>query len=224
MNTRWTICLAATTLVAVFAFSGVGRSSSAVAGDGLVAAGSTVVASSALATGGDGATYIGSNKCKMCHIKQYKSWKKNKHAKVFDILKPGVSSEKKSANNLDPSKDYTKDAKCLECHTVGFGASGGYAVPPDGDKKAAKKVKHLIGVGCESCHGAGESYMALHMELLKSKRSYKVEEMYAAGMTKVDVSVCTKCHNERSPTFEPFDFEERKKLGVHDSIPLKQRE
>ena len=163
----------------------------------------------------------------MCHVKQYKSWKKNKHAKVMDILKPGNSSKKKTAHNLDPVKDFTKDATCLACHTVGFGKPGGYAVPAPDDKKAVKRAKHLAGVGCESCHGPGGAYLDLHKDLLKSKRRYKVEEMYAAGMKKLAAAVCTQCHNEKSPTIgsgDAFDYAKMKDLGAHDHFPLKQRE
>ncbi len=50
----------------------------------------------------DGATYKGVKKCKTCHIKIYKTWKKTKHSKAFDQLK-------------DAEK---KDPKCIECHTT----------------------------------------------------------------------------------------------------------
>ena len=87
-------------------------------------------------------------------------------------------------------------------------------------------MKKLAGVGCESCHGAGGAYIDLHGEIMKSKRNYKVEEMYAAGMKKVDVTVCTTCHNGESPTYDtskPFDFEAMKEKGTHDHSSLKQR-
>lgn len=52
---------------------------------------------------GDEATYKGVKKCKVCHIKIYKSWQETKHAASFDRL-----SEKEK-----------QDPKCIECHTTG---------------------------------------------------------------------------------------------------------
>ncbi len=226
MSARWTVSIAGASLAVVLTFFCAGVDTPAVAGDVATLSGSAVMA--ALAAGEDSApAYVGSNKCKMCHAKQYKSWKKNKHAKVMDILKAGNSSQKKTAHNLDPGKDYTQDATCLACHTVGFGKPGGYAVPAADDKKAAKRAKHLAGVGCEACHGPGGAYLDLHMDLLRSKRKYKVAEMYAAGMSKLGAAVCTQCHNEKGPTFDPshpFDYAKMKDLGAHDHFPLKQRE
>lgn len=48
-------------------------------------------------------TYVGGDKCKMCHMKQYKVWEGAKHSKAFASLKPAEQ----------------KDAKCNKCHTTG---------------------------------------------------------------------------------------------------------
>ena len=64
-------------------------------------------------------------------------------------------------------------------------------------------------------------------EILKSKRKYKVEELYAVGLQKISKDTCLKCHNEESPTINPgdtFDYEKRKDQGTHEHKPLKQRE
>ena len=178
-----------------------------------------------LPAGGE-AEFVGSNKCKKCHITQHKSWKKTPKFNAMDALQPGNASEIKSKHDLDPQKDYTTDAKCLACHTTGYGHPGGYAIPEAGDEKKAKEMKKLAGVGCESCHGAGGAYIELHEEIMKSKRTYKVAEMYAAGMTKIEATVCTTCHNEDNPTYDaskPFDFAAMKDKGGHDHSALKQR-
>ena len=59
---------------------------------------------------------------------------------------------------------------------------------------------------------------------MKSKRTYKLAEMLAAGLIVPNADNCTTCHNEKSPTFEDFDFEKRKDEGVHEHKELKQRE
>lgn len=175
--------------------------------------------------GGSGYAYVGTNKCKMCHSKQYKSWKKTKMASAINILKPGVVAEVKTKHGLDPNKDYTTDAACLKCHTTGFGAQGGYAIPDPNDKKAIRKARKLASVGCEACHGPGSAYIKVFKDIFRSKRKYKVEELHAAGLRKMNVSVCTSCHNDQGPTYTgEFDFAKRKKEGTHKHIPLKQRE
>jgi len=170
--------------------------------------------------------YVGSSKCKMCHIKQHKSWKKTKMGQAFDILMPGKSVEAKVKFNIDPNEDFTQEAACLACHTTGYGQPGGYAIPDSNDKKAVKHAKKMRGVGCESCHGPGSVYAKIHKDIFMSKRNYRVEEMYAAGMTKIEASSCTSCHNDQSPTINvdaPFDFEKMKDEGTHTHFELKYR-
>lgn len=144
------------------------------------------------------ADYVGVKKCKMCHMKQYKSWEQTKMAKSFDGLKPGVSAEAKTAAGLDPDKDYTTDASCLACHTINGKAD-------------------LPGVGCESCHGAGSDYLKVMM----TNRDYTKAEIRAAGLIEPK-DTCTKCHNEKSPFFKAFDYEASKDTGTHEHSPLKK--
>jgi formate-dependent nitrite reductase cytochrome c552 subunit len=173
------------------------------------------------------ATYVGSKTCKKCHIKIYKSWEDTKGTKALEALEPGKAVEVKQKFNLDPEKDYTKDEACLKCHVTGYGAEGGYTIPDPEDKKAVKHAATLTGHGCEVCHGPGSKYVEVLKEIQKSKRMYKSSELYAVGMTKVEESVCTKCHNDKSPTYDEskkFDFEKAKKEGTHEHEELKQRE
>ncbi len=146
---------------------------------------------------------------------------------ALEILKPGNAKEQKEKFKLDPNKDYSTDEKCIKCHVTGYGKPGGYVIPDLNDKKAVRLAKRLAGVGCESCHGPGSAYVKLHTEIMKSKRKYKVEEMYAAGMQKIGKETCLACHNEESPTVQPgesFDYEKKKDEDRHEHKPLKQRE
>lgn len=220
MKARFVIVPAILLIVAGVTFWQVDVIPSAVAGDELVAA--TVM--TILPTGSDEAEFVGTNKCKKCHIKEYKSWKETKKFKTFDLLKPGVAVESKQKANLDPQKDYSTDSACLKCHVTGFGHPGGYFVPDVADEKAVKDASKLEGVGCESCHGPGSGFINLHEEIKESKRTYKVDEMYAAGMKKIEEATCTQCHCKDSPTYKPFDFAKQKNEGSHEMIPLTQRE
>jgi hypothetical protein len=197
----------------------------ALIGVGLLLWQASVVAP-AFAGGDDDIAFVGSSKCKACHKVQYKSWQEGRKSKSMDTLLPGKFAEVKTKHGLDPQKDYTKDESCLKCHTTGYGAEGGYAIPDAADEKAVKKAKKLEGVGCECCHGPGSKYKKLHKEIKKGKedgRTYKLEEMYAAGMWKIEAEKCTKCHNDKSPTFKGFDFEKQKSDSSHEHVPLEQR-
>ncbi|MFQ5410960.1 MAG: cytochrome c family protein [Phycisphaerae bacterium] len=175
----------------------------------------------------DSYSYVGSKACKRCHLDVHKSWAKTKMAQAFETLKPGNAKENKEKFKLDVNKDYSKDEKCIKCHTTGYGKKGGYAIPDPNDKKARRKAKKLQGVGCESCHGPGSEYSKVFKDILKTKRKYKVEELYAVGLRKIGKETCLTCHNEESPTINPgdtFDYEKRKDQGTHEHKPLKQRE
>jgi formate-dependent nitrite reductase cytochrome c552 subunit len=172
-------------------------------------------------------SYVGSKSCKKCHIKLYKSWEATKSAKAFETLKPGQAAEAKKKHGLDPEKDYTKDESCLKCHVTGFGKKGGYAIPDAADEKAVKEAAALEGSGCESCHGPGSAYIEVFQEINKSKRMYKVDELYAAGLHKMGPPVCAECHNDKSPTYteeKKLDYAKAKDRETHEHSPLKQRE
>jgi hypothetical protein len=163
-----------------------------------------------------GRAYVGMKKCKMCHLKEYKSWAETKMAKAFELLKPGVAADAKKTAKLDPDKDYTADAKCLRCHTTGYGKQGGFvdlATTPD-----------LVGVQCEMCHGAGGTYAQKeHMSF--QNKEYKKADLVAVGLVDhVTKEQCALCHNTDSPFVGKdyvFDFEARKSKGAHQNFLLK---
>ena len=174
----------------------------------------------------NGASYVGTKKCKKCHMKQHKTWKTTKMAKTFEVLKPGVRADAKVKLKFDPKKDYTKDAKCLECHTTGFDLPGGYKIPEPKDSKAARRAKENEGTTCEACHGPGSKYIAIHKRAMTKKRKYTLAELYQAGAYKADAKNCTTCHNRRNPTVGSdyhFDYEKYKADDTHKNFPLKYR-
>lgn len=195
----------------------------AVASDGIAAV--SIVASTAAMA--DEPHYVGTSKCRACHSKENKSWKTTKMAKAFDILKPGNAREAKEKFDIDVNKDYTKNAECLACHTTGYDHAGGYKTPDPEDAKAVRAAKKMEGAGCEACHGPGSAYIKIFRDIFKTKRKYRVEELHAAGLTKIDENSCKTCHNERCPTVKPdppFDFQKMVLEDMHTLLPLKYRE
>jgi len=156
--------------------------------------------------------YVGASRCRVCHLPQAKAWEATRMAKAFELLKPGVAADVKKAKNLDPAKDYTTDATCLECHTTGYGKPGGFV--------SIEKTPNLVGIQCEVCHGPGQEFLKPGKMTLQNKE-YKRADLVAAGLVIPTEATCRQCHNEKSPFYKPFNYEERKKQGIHEHTPLK---
>lgn len=85
--------------------------------------------------------YVGSIRCKTCHMgaaegQLYESWSKTPHANALKRL-PG---------------DKQLSPECIGCHTTGY-RKGGF------DPKARTAAGQFGGVQCEACHGPGADYM-----------------------------------------------------------------
>jgi hypothetical protein len=142
--------------------------------------------------------YVGTKKCRMCHGRQYESWRELAKGHSWEALKPGVSPEVKTKAGLDVKKNYTADPQCLSCHSVGFGKLGGYAVPDPENGKTVRLAAAREGVGCEACHGPGSGFVQIMEEIYRTDRTYKPEELRAVGRHAVGSEVCMKCHNENA--------------------------
>lgn len=155
-----------------------------------------------------GNEFIGSKNCKACHSNAkmggtaYKTWEKTAHAKAFDALKTAEADKIATDKGFSTKAAETKE--CLSCHVTGMNVA---------DAAFDKKFDNTEGVGCESCHGAASAY--------KSKHAKDVDGAKKLGMTSINVAdgsaeaQCKTCHNEKSPTFKGFNFEESWKKIAH---------
>ena len=154
--------------------------------------------------------YVGSNRCKPCHNKaemgaQYAQWESTDHAKAYETLLTDESKAIAQKMGLETAPE--KSPECLRCHVTGLGTPSGYKLDiPADDVRAKRANDNLAAVGCESCHGPGSEY-----------KSKKIKDAIAAGeITKASVGLmnptvetCTACHNEDSPTYKPFTWDEK---------------
>lgn len=112
--------------------------------------------------------FVGEETCQTCHSAEHKMWAESDHARAYDNLEAVGKA-------FDPA--------CLQCHTVGFDQPGGFF---DMDITG-----HLLGVQCESCHGAGRTH---------------AESAGAKTMPNADwrrEQICAQCHTQpHSPGFE----------------------
>ncbi len=79
--------------------------------------------------------YLGNMICRKCHTEIYDFWRRTNHALSFQNLS---------------STGERQDPACLLCHTTGYGERSGF-LDPEG-------TPGLAAVGCEACHGPGDSH------------------------------------------------------------------
>ncbi len=156
------------------------------------------------------AKYIGANKCKMCHISakrgaQFKKWQAGPHAGAYKTL---ASPEAKKIASDKGLGDPQKADACLKCHVTAHGVDASL-------KAATFKVEE--GVGCESCHGPGSEYKS--MKVMKALTA-GTQDAKAVSYNPGDKATCLTCHNEESPTYKPFNYDEKWKKIAHP-VPTK---
>lgn len=163
--------------------------------------------------------WVGVDRCGRCHRKerygdQVGAWRRDVHAGALATLRSerSLAIAKQKGLALPPDEA----PECRSCHVS---ASG---VDP---LRIAHPLDAADGVQCESCHGPGADYR-------KKKIMSDRDDAVAHGLWKADEdpAVCTACHNERSPTWDPkrfvrpdgstagFDFELGKQRFPH-AIP-----
>lgn len=113
--------------------------------------------------------FVGEEVCASCHAQQHAVWADSDHAVAYDDLEAVGKS-------FDP--------ECIQCHTVGFERPGGFI--------DMKLTPHLLGVQCETCHGAGR----------KHAESAGKAALANAGWT--PQRMCAQCHTQ--PHSPGFDF------------------
>ncbi len=157
---------------------------------------------------------IGAAKCKTCHKKpeageQYPIWEKSQHAQAYATLASEKSMEIAKAKGIANPQEADE---CLSCHVTGHGVAA---------ELLGTKYDKTQGVSCESCHGAGGDY-------------YKKKTMVAiisgevdgasVGLQTPDEKTCLGCHNDKSPTFKEFNYEEKLKKIAHPIPDAKKAE
>src|SRR5512135_1101422 len=144
----------------------------------------------AAALPGQGFTYVGSQKCAMCHKseaqgRQFTIWENSRHSKSYEVLtSPKAAEAAKSMNVSKPAED----PQCLKCHA------------PLADKAPELKAE---GVSCETCHGPGSDYRKLN--IMKDKALAVKSGLILYGSPQAIKAQCLKCHE--NPHGIKFDFD-----------------
>jgi len=97
-------------------------------------------------------TYIGADKCKLCHKIQFDSWSKTKHAKAFDSLKPEDRQNKECVScHVTGGKEDLPGIQCEACHGPGSDYKT-IAIMKDKPKAIAAGLKIPAEKDCVVCH------------------------------------------------------------------------
>ena len=125
-------------------------------------------------------SFVGSQACQGCHGSIYEQWSKTAHATAWETL----IEQKRSL-----------DMACFSCHSTGGGLE-------DGPSHPTQITKALQGVGCESCHGAGQDHIQ--------------QPSTSSIQRTVPDEICVTCHNgvQDNGEFEPVEY--RKRIVHHE--------
>src|SRR5579871_4604612 len=119
----------------------------------------------------------------------------DKHPRAFAVLDQDLGRHiMKNLANGGPVRLGSEDARCLACHTV-----PGTVLDSAGQLNLSDAARALRreGVGCESCHGASETWLVAHTAW---RTPHDREAGYhSTGMTQLDdlaarAVVCVGCH------------------------------
>ncbi len=144
--------------------------------------------------------YVGAKRCMPCHMApktgaQYKQWMGTKHAEAYKTL--GTEESQKVAREAGVEGNPQEAAECLTCHVAGYEAP---------DELKTDKYDMAEGVTCESCHGPGSDYWK--MNIMKQIAAGEADPAEYGLVVKPEPETCIQCHNEDSPTFKGFDYDE----------------
>jgi hypothetical protein len=119
------------------------------------------------ATGGaDAPTYLGAGACTPCHASIVEDWSHTAHRHAWQTLQRDPASFRYN---------------CIPCHVTGSGQPGGFLDETE--------TPHLLGVGCEACHGPGAAHVS------QPERPYG----------RITMATCTSCHTaEMDPSFNYY--------------------
>ncbi len=140
-------------------------------------------------------THVGSDVCKLCHIKEFYSWQKTNHAGAYVTL----LDRKEHGNPV-----------CLTCHTTGYRQPGGFdpdkplepekSTEPDALRatRARRSQDPVKGVGCECCHGGARAHLGIR--LLKDSAATRATPLLRTETSREN---CVRCHTGSRPCLEP---------------------
>ena len=157
--------------------------------------------------------YVGVKTCGMCHKKdkdgaQLSKWEEGPHSGAYETLM--TEEADKIAKELGHGDKAVEADACLKCHATGFDLAA---------ERLGKRFSVEDGVQCETCHGPGSEYKS--MKIMKDHQLSVDNGMRDFVNDESIEDFCITCHNEESPTYKEFVFEEQWSKVAHP-IPAEE--
>lgn len=143
--------------------------------------------------------FVGSEKCGECHTTAFDIWKNTPHSHATDsIVEP---PERSLPRHFDP--------ECISCHTTGWNPQG--FLPYKTGFESLEKTPHMLGNGCENCHGPGKNHADAESGDIEASKEMlaKLRQEMQLPLAKAH-DKCLECHDiDNSPDFHKDNaFEE----------------
>ena len=158
--------------------------------------------------------FAGSAVCGDCHTSAWEVFEQTPHFHTSETLLA-----------LQPARHF--DPECIACHAVGMGAAE--VLPVCERLDGYRETPHLVGNGCENCHGPAARHVAvengdievpeaeqdalraaLHMEIEENEGNMPGQDLGAV------VNNCLGCHDlDNSPD---FDFQKYWPQVAHEGV------
>lgn len=136
-----------------------------------------------------GRTFVGSKICADCHAKAWEVFKNTTHSTATDsLIKP--PERQQIARHFDP--------ECISCHVTGWEPQA--MIPFQSGFLGLEETPHLVGNGCENCHGPGSAHVSAENGT-NEKQQRLLRESMRLPLSKAEQK-CLECHDvDNSPAF-----------------------
>ncbi|RPI14515.1 MAG: cytochrome C554 [Ignavibacteriae bacterium] len=142
--------------------------------------------------------YVGVTTCvSVCHKGESKGnqleiWQSSKHSNAMKTLQTPEAD--KIASDRGSTTAAAETPECVKCHTLGKELV---------ESELESTFNKSDGVQCETCHGPGSEYKKLTIMKDREKAIQNGLVIHNEGEL-----FCVKCHNNESPTFKGFKYDE----------------
>lgn len=140
-----------------------------------------------------GRKYVGAEVCGDCHTTAYEIWENSPHVFATDSIVEPDNERGGITRQFDP--------ECISCHATGWNAQNFY--PYESGFMSLSETPHLVGSGCENCHGPGSEHAAAELGDIDVTNE-RLKELQQQMILPLDRAreKCLECHDlDNSPDF-----------------------
>ena len=137
--------------------------------------------------------FVGSEVCGDCHTTAYEIWEDSPHIHATDSIIAANNDRGGIARHHDP--------ECISCHATGWNPQKYY--PYETGFLNPDQTEHLVGSGCENCHGPGKAHVDAEYGDIEVDNDMLLELRQQLVLKLEDArDKCLECHDlDNSPGF-----------------------